>query len=306
MKNIAINQPRTSYFIGGAEMISMEHARIISQMGYKVTFFTIKPKSINCRYSKQYLKFKAKYHEIIDFHEVNQDKNALFIYGIRPGENRIRWDNEALFYNRALFSELAKRSNKYDFMLSYYNFDALVIPTQKIAKNILYLCGIPRDENVFRTSLLNMYDKIFAITEETKKYWQKYTEKNISVIPTGVDYNRFKPNKHPSKKTTILFLGRLIELKGCDRLICAISKLPKTILSNVRVQIIGDGPQKNILKEMIDNLSLGKYIKIIGVVDNPEHYLSTADICVFPSSYGEGLTGRDSRSNVQWSWCNCQ
>ena len=39
---IIINQPRASYFAGGAEMISLEHAVNLFKLNHEVYFFTIK------------------------------------------------------------------------------------------------------------------------------------------------------------------------------------------------------------------------------------------------------------------------
>ncbi len=272
-------------------MVSLEHTRFMLELGFRITFFTINPKSIDNNYSKQYLNFKNKYEDRIDFREISQNSKARYIYGIKPGESRDRWNIESLFYNGSLFSEIEKDSKKYDFMLSYFNLDALVVPTKKVVKNVLYLCGVPAEENEFRTSYLAMYDKVFAITEETKKYWGKYTSKHISVVPTGVDSERFKPEKQSHGKVNIVFIGRLIERKGCDVFIRAISKIPKKKLGNVRVQIIGDGPQKTNLLKLASTLSLEENIEFMGMIVNPESHLSLADICVFPSLAGEGLQG---------------
>ena len=59
---IIINQPRTSYFVGGAEMISLEHAVNLFKLNHEVYFFTIKPKSIGMNYSIQFKKFINKYN----------------------------------------------------------------------------------------------------------------------------------------------------------------------------------------------------------------------------------------------------
>jgi hypothetical protein len=54
---VIINQPRASYFVGGAEMISLDHAANFLKLDHEVYFFTIKPKSIGANYSVQFQKF---------------------------------------------------------------------------------------------------------------------------------------------------------------------------------------------------------------------------------------------------------
>ena len=53
--------------------------------------------------------------------------------------------------------------------------------------------------------------------------------------------------------------------------------------------VIGDGPLKNDIQKLIDKYSLTDYIKLFGVVNNVEDYLSIADIFVH-SSRGEGCS----------------
>ena len=291
MISIAVNNPRTSYFVGGAEMVSIEHAKQLANLGFTVAFYTIHPKSIGENYSKQYLYFKNKFKNMIKFYEINQDETVLPIYKIQPGEDRKRWNIESLSYGRQLAFELTTKSAKYDIMLSYFNLDAISISRSNVERNIIYLCGVPQTEDMFRTSILTMYDKIITITDETKHYWEKYTDQVISVIPTGVDETRFTPALKNDQKIKIISIGRLIERKGCHLLLTAISSLPIEALNKIEVLIIGDGPQHLRLQLQIKETGLDQYVKMIGRVDNPELYLSKADICVFPSLAGEGLQG---------------
>lgn len=296
---IVVNNPRTSYYVGGAEVVSMEHAKGFMKKGLHVIFMTIKPSSINQEYSQKYLSFKQKYQSAIVFHEIElTDKirnNA--IYSVVPGENRNRWNFESLVYNQALCHELEGRFSNIniDFMLSYFGLDALIVPQSIVKKNILYLCGIPKNESIFRHAFLFMYDLIFAITDETRDYWQKYTNKMVKVIPTGVDIMKYQfsaRNEENDKGLNIAYVGRLIDRKGCDLLIDAIHKMSKKELKNVKnVWIIGDGPQIENIKKLIKRYNLGDIVKIVGEVSNVEEYYPKIDVLVAPSREGEGLQG---------------
>jgi glycosyltransferase involved in cell wall biosynthesis len=286
MQSVIVNNPRTSYFVGGSEMVSIEHAKAMYRLGCNVTFLTIDPASIKKDYSSQYLEFKNSYSSHIHFEELEQDTKALSVYAIEPGEDRTRWNTEALFYNRSLFSYLS-RGKYYQVLLSYFNIDALVIPTEKVENSIIYLSGIPKDENVFRHTFLSSYDTLLAITDETKQYWEKYAQEPVRVVYTGVDSNRFKPVEKHNKKVKVLFIGRLIERKGCDMLLRAIAEIGQEI----DVTIVGEGPQSGALKSLCNDLNIDKQVTFVGAVDNPEWYMANADICVFPSFRGEGLQG---------------
>ena len=292
MKIIGINNPRTSYYVGGAEMVSMEHAKVLANYGCSVYFFTINPLSINRGYSEQYLKFKQSYKDKICFIEIDMSEKSNIIYEHFKESHKPRWYSESIFYNRELYKTLLNTDVIFDAMVSYLNLDALVIPEQKIKSNILYLCGIPEEESLFRFSFLAMYDKIVAITKETKDYWQKYSLQPISIVYTGVDTERFIMNDDKDKnKLHILFLGRLIERKGCHVLLKALSNIPADILQHISVDIVGDGPSKQKIVQLVNKYNLSNIANIHGETSMPELFLKNSDIAVFPSLYGEGLQG---------------
>ena len=69
-----------SYYVGGAEMLSMDHARFLCMKGYKVRIFTINPVLGGMRYSERYLKFKDEFKKKIVFTEINLGENTkIFI-----------------------------------------------------------------------------------------------------------------------------------------------------------------------------------------------------------------------------------
>ncbi|MEO5948881.1 MAG: glycosyltransferase family 4 protein [Candidatus Saccharimonas sp.] len=291
---IAINQPRSSYYIGGAETVSLEHAKSFVALGHTVTFITIAPQSIGKEYSSQYVNLKERYTDI-EFVELSQEPRAAEWYATEPGENRDRWNVESLHYIAPLYSYLIRTDRPFDVMLSYYKFDALVVPRNIVLTNALYLCGIPKSNNEFMSSYLAMYDTIAAITDETAAYWLQYTNKKISTVATGVDSERFIPCREPSDPkrqcVRIAFLGRLIERKGCDLLLDALMILPAEDLRKIEVVIAGTGPQLRHLQDKATLLGGGLSINFIGETDHPEDVLGLADICIFPSRYGEGLQG---------------
>lgn len=290
-ERILINQPRSSYFVGGAEMVSLEHAKYMAESGHHVTFMTISPESIRQDYSKQY--YALRESTDIQFIELNQPEESLSIYDIDPGESRDRWNIESLHYNAVLFDHIQSNSTHYEKLISYYKMDALVIPRRKVAQSALYLCGVPSEDNSMMSSYLAMYDTSIAITEDTRNYWQKYSTKPIPVVYTGVDTDRFKPyaDKNDASIDRISFIGRLIERKGCDLFIAALSSLDDHELKKLDISIIGDGPQRENLYNQVNELMPRTKVEFMGAVDNPERLLSESHICVLPSRRGEGLQG---------------
>ncbi len=293
---IAVNQPRASYYGGGAEVISFAHTKAFLEHGNKVTFCTINPWSVGQEIS-------PRLNELVDYaeHEDNlsvvtldQDTRAQKIYDIEPGEDKTRWYVESMYYNRVLQDFLLTHGEQFDLLLSYYQFDALSIPTRIIGNNALYLCGIPSTDNDLRQSQLMMYDSLAAISNETAQYWQKYTDKNIPVVLTGVDIPEIKrqPSSFDIDDTIhILFAGRLIERKGVSQLLDAIERLPEDVRSKVYLDIVGEGPQYNILVEQLERLAICDKVVFHGYRNDISNFYMKADICVFPSLRGEGLMG---------------
>ncbi len=281
---IIINQPRASYFVGGAEMISFDHAINMLKLNNEVYFFTIDPKSIGLKYSIQFEKFYRNYSEQIHIIQINQDSRVKYIYDIEPGEDRCRWNVESMFYNQKLYDYLNDHNDKYDVIFSYYNLDSVFIPRNKIGKNVLYLCGIPRSQNDFQGSFLYAYDKIIAISKEVKESWRKYAKNGIDVISTGVDCDRFSLKEYKDSSTiNLLFVGRLISRKNIDMIIKSYKKLYNKY--DIKLTIVGDGPDRKRLERIFDKCIF------TGVVANTEDYYKNADIFVTPSKFGEGLQG---------------
>ena len=84
----------------------------------------------------------------------------------------------------------------------------------------------------------------------------------IQVNYIGVDVDKFTPNLLVKREPIVLFVGRLIEKKGCEYLIEAIAQVQKTI-PNIELVVIGDGILRSSLENLANNL-LSNY-RFLGV-----------------------------------------
>lgn len=111
----------------------------------------------------------------------------------------------------------------------------------------------------------------------------------IEVVPNGVNlsvYENTKKYKSTKRKKTIITTSRLVQKNGIDTLIEAV----KLLNYPVRLEILGDGPQRSALELRAKNLPAGIEINFLGHID-PEliaKRLAEADIFVRPSR-SEGL-----------------
>jgi len=71
----------------------------------------------------------------------------------------------------------------------------------------------------------------------------------------GVDTAGFTPDPSVTRSDTVLFVGRLVENKGCDQLLHAMRVVQQS-LPGCRLVIIGDGPLRPRLEQMARELAL--------------------------------------------------
>jgi colanic acid/amylovoran biosynthesis glycosyltransferase len=75
----------------------------------------------------------------------------------------------------------------------------------------------------------------------------------LVVHPIGVDLQRFTPQFTPhlgqGREPIVLFVGRLVEKKGCEYLIQAMTRV-QTVLPDAQLVMIGDGPRRSRLERM--------------------------------------------------------
>jgi len=114
-------------------------------------------------------------------------------------------------------------------------------------------------------------------------------EEKMRVVYQGVDLERFSPSRCEGK--TALFVGRLHERKGLDRLLKAFKRVHKEDPA-ARLLIAGKGEGEKEYRALAKELGLGPSVEFLGHVpdaDLPALY-SSASLFVMPSYYeGFGL-----------------
>jgi len=84
----------------------------------------------------------------------------------------------------------------------------------------------------------------------------------------------------------IIGAGSLVPWKGFPDLIMAVKEVNKTV--SVRLIILGEGPFRGELENLINREGLAGIVRLLGYQDNPLKFYSNADVFVL-SSYVEGL-----------------
>jgi len=123
----------------------------------------------------------------------------------------------------------------------------------------------------------------------------------IEVVPNGVDIDLFetkykeleikllRDNLGITDEYVVLTTSRLVYKNGVDILINAIAKIKET-KPNIKLLIIGDGPESNNLKSLILNLKLTKEVLFLGQIPQKDLpiYFRVSDVFV-RASRSEGL-----------------
>lgn len=151
------------------------------------------------------------------------------------------------------------------------------------------------------TELIVPTKKIYALFKEKYKY-----ERNVHIIPTGIDVDRFYKEKINNKEVeeikkkigikptdfVILFVGRIGREKSIDVLIegqyAFIKKYP-----NCKLVIIGDGPDLLDYLKLVKKYKLEDNVKFIGKIpweDIPKYYQVATIFATASRTETQGLT----------------
>ena len=154
--------------------------------------------------------------------------------------------------------------------------------------------------NIF-TKLLNRYaTDYFACSIEAGKclYGQKTkSQKNIEIIHNAIDTNNFLFDSETRKKTrkscnienlfTLIHVGMFTEAKNHEFIIKVFKEINKKQPNSCLV-LVGDGPLRENIETLSNNIGLKNKVKFLGELENVSNYLMAADCFIFPSKF-EGL-----------------
>jgi len=152
----------------------------------------------------------------------------------------------------------------------------------------------------------SMRNNASAIILGSRATWQQLDErwqtKAVYIPENAVDIERFQGNdtRPPLSPLRVIFIGRLVPLKGVDMLIDACAELLRA--GKLRLEIVGDGPQRTALERAVAEQQLGAGVVFAGWVNHATvaTRLSQSHVLGFPSirEFGGGVVLEAMASGV--------
>ena len=241
----------------------------------------------------------------------NPNKNVILYSNLfdRSKKRFLVYSSRIIFNIRMRF----KLKRKYNIIIAPNYLPQNIIPAiffKKMAKSklVVYFHTTPpfvrkaylNKLNLFHRciSLLNwhlcvfiskyFFDIIFVVNKVTKEYFieKGISQNKIFITNNGVDLDLINNIKNNNKEFDACFLGRLVENKGVFDLI-EIWKIITSRHPHSKLCIIGDGPEKNKLSEIIKNENLTLNIFLVGQKEAMEKYelMKKSKFFIYPSYY---------------------
>lgn len=168
------------------------------------------------------------------------------------------------------YGTLARVSGIKPILLSVWGSDVYDFPNESYIKKKILQKNVNYASKLASTS--------FCMAEQLKKVMDNL-DLEIEVTPFGVDLQLFDVSNYEIESNDYITLGNIKMLKpkyGIAEFIKAVSVLikdlererGKSFVEKIRVEIYGDGEQRQELEELIDKLNLGKIVFLKGRIEN--------------------------------------
>lgn len=286
--------------INGVAVSVFNHAKVLRSHGHRVLVVTTNPLSKQITFEEDVLRIPG------------QKLKQLYGYIIAPLFSKKayamiqQWPIDIIHvhteYGLGMFGRTVAKKLKKPLIYTYHT----------MYEDYTHYLGIFKrlaDLFVKRLSkrLAMQCDGFISPSEKTKQAMIRYGMKRpIDVIPTGIDFSKFKEENLDSKKRVhilsqldlenkkvILSLGRVAKEKSIDLIIRSFAHLSPQLRDTSVLLIVGGGPALESLKALAKQLKVEQSVRFMGPVPSTEvqYYYHVSDVFVNASlTETQGLT----------------
>lgn len=144
---------------------------------------------------------------------------------------------------------------------------------------------------------LKRFHALCSVSTVAQAFALEQFHTQTQVIPNAVAVDTYSEgrvsDRNKREACSIVFLGRLVERKGCIWLLRAIKELSKdaTIRKQLHIKIGGRGSSEPSLRDYVQKHAIDDIVHFDGFIEEAEKaaYLAEAEIAVFPSISGESF-----------------
>jgi glycosyltransferase involved in cell wall biosynthesis len=193
-------------------------------------------------------------------------------------------------HSASSYGFLGALSGFHPYFVSIWGSDVYLFPRKSFIHKYIFKFTLKKGDSIFTTSL------------DMKNAAKYFSNKDINVIPFGVDTEVFKPMKIESvfsHKALVIGSVKALDYNyGIEYLIAAFASVSKKYPAlPLKLLLVGDGSKRKELEELSQDLSVNDKIKFTGKVEYKEivRYHNMIDIAVVPSvSEGFGVSVLES------------
>lgn len=281
----------TGLTLGGAERVLVDIANKISkEKDCEITIFTIYAKGELEKQLNKEVKLKSIYSN--KYTELTKIQRKIIVpIKILLGKRKIykkyikdQYDVEVAFLEgpaTRIFAQGKERNKK----IAWIHNDITKVYGTGIKAKIKKII----DENIYK----KFKELVFVSKDNLEQFEKQYkNESEKTVIYNYIDSSRIIEKSKEGQaeeitkgnETNIVTVARLVEQKGIDRLIKVHSRLIKEGKKH-NIYIIGEGPERARLEEIIQKEQCQETIKLLGAKENPYPYIKQADYFALLSNY---------------------
>jgi phosphatidylinositol alpha-mannosyltransferase len=143
---------------------------------------------------------------------------------------------------------------------------------------------------------LKRFDAMLATSEPARQFALKtfHIDSQVGGLPLKLEaFHGAKPFEKYAKDLNVVFLGRLVERKGCQYLLQAVAYAKQNDMWPIgaKVVVCGGGPLEAKLKAQASAEGLNDIVTFVGYISEEDkpRYVASADVAVYPSTGGESF-----------------